>query len=74
MTTPSVDYLLPTILDMPPMQIEVIEHADLHAPYGVRGMGEPPISSGPAIAAAIRRATGKALSRVPIRPEHITGG
>ncbi len=66
------DYLIPTILDMPPMRIEVLEYADPHAPYGVRGVGEPPtISSGPAVAAAIRQATGKALRRVPIRPEHI---
>jgi xanthine dehydrogenase D subunit len=66
------DYLIPTILDMPPMKIEVLEYADPHAPYGVRGVGEPPtISSGPAVAAAIRAATGKALHRVPIRPEHI---
>jgi CO/xanthine dehydrogenase Mo-binding subunit len=68
------DYLIPTILDMPPMKIEVLEYADPHAPYGVRGVGEPPtISSGPAVAAAIRAATGKALRRVPVRPEHITG-
>ncbi|MGZ4499398.1 MAG: xanthine dehydrogenase subunit D [Nocardioidaceae bacterium] len=68
------DYLIPTILDMPPMQVEVLEYADPHAPYGVRGVGEPPtISSGPAVAAAIRQATGKPLRRVPIRPEHITG-
>jgi xanthine dehydrogenase D subunit len=68
------DYLIPTILDMPPMRIEVLEYADPHAPYGVRGVGEPPtISSGPAVAAAIRAATGRALHRVPVRPEHITG-
>jgi len=68
------DYLLPTMLDMPPMQIAVLEHADPHAPYGLRGVGEPPaISSGPAVASAIRQAVGKQLSRVPIRPEHITG-
>jgi xanthine dehydrogenase D subunit len=68
------DYLIPTILDMPPMQVKVLEYADPHAPYGVRGVGEPPtISSGPAVAAAVRAATGRALRRVPIRPEHITG-
>jgi CO/xanthine dehydrogenase Mo-binding subunit len=68
------DYLIPTILDMPPMKIEILEYADPHAPYGVRGVGEPPtISSGPAIAAAVRQATGLPLRRVPIRPEHITG-
>jgi CO/xanthine dehydrogenase Mo-binding subunit len=68
------DYLLPTMLDMPPMQIAVLEHADPHSPYGLRGVGEPPtISSGPAVASAIRQAVGKPLSKVPIRPEHITG-
>jgi CO/xanthine dehydrogenase Mo-binding subunit len=48
--------------------------ADPHSPYGLRGVGEPPtISSTPAIVAAVRAATGKALPRVPIRPEHIVG-
>jgi len=74
-TNPSfTDYLIPTILDTPPMPIEVLENADPHAPYGLRGVGEAPtISSGPAVAAAIRAATGLDLRRVPIRPEDVTG-
>ncbi|MDT7746535.1 MAG: hypothetical protein QOD96_197 [Pseudonocardiales bacterium] len=68
------DYLIPTVLDMPPMRIEVLEYADPHAPYGLRGVGEPPtISSGPSVVAAIRAATGLPLTRVPVRPEHLTG-
>jgi CO/xanthine dehydrogenase Mo-binding subunit len=68
------DYLIPTVLDMPPMRVDVLELADPHAPYGLRGVGEPPtISSTPAIVAAIRDATGLPLTRVPVRPEHITG-
>ncbi|WP_115944575.1 xanthine dehydrogenase subunit D [Amycolatopsis thermalba] len=68
------DYLIPTTLDMPPMRIEIVERADPHAPYGVRGVGEPAtISATPAIANAIRNATGLELPRVPIRPEHLTG-
>ncbi|MBP2477374.1 CO/xanthine dehydrogenase Mo-binding subunit [Crossiella equi] len=68
------DYLIPTILDMPPMVVDVLELADPHAPYGLRGVGEPPtISVTPAVAAAIRAATGLDLPRVPVRPEHITG-
>ncbi|HEY7489278.1 MAG TPA: xanthine dehydrogenase subunit D [Streptosporangiaceae bacterium] len=67
------DYLIPTILDMPPMRMEILEHPDPHAPYGLRGAGEPPtLSSTPAIVAAIRAASGKALGRIPVRPEHIT--
>jgi xanthine dehydrogenase D subunit len=66
------DYLIPTILDMPPMTVDVLEIPDPHAPYGLRGVGEPPtISATPAIVAAIRDATGLALTRVPVRPEHI---
>ena len=68
------DYLIPTVLDMPPMDIDVLERPDPHAPYGLRGVGEPPtISSTPAIVAAIRAATGLELPRVPVRPEHLTG-
>jgi len=66
------DYLIPTILDMPPVRLDVLELADPHAPYGLRGVGEPPtISSTPAVVAAIRAATGRDLTRVPVRPEHI---
>src|SRR6202022_2660323 len=66
------DYLLPTILDMPPVRMDVLELGDPHSPYGLKGVGEPPtISSGPAIVAAIRAATGRALTRVPVRPQDI---
>jgi OHCU decarboxylase len=65
-----MDYLLPTILDMPPVRIEVLEHADPEAPYGLKGAGEPPnISTPPAIAAALRMATGRDVTRIPVRPE-----
>ena len=68
------DYLIPTILDTPNMPVEVLELADEHAPYGLRGVGEAPtLSSTPAIVAAIRQATGLDLTRVPVRPEHLTG-
>ena len=66
------DYLLPTILDMPPVRMDVLELGDPNAPYGLKGVGEPPtISSGPAILAAIRAATGRPLHRVPVRPQDI---
>jgi xanthine dehydrogenase D subunit len=66
------DYLLPTILDMPPVRMQILELGDPHSPYGLKGVGEPPtISSGPAIVAAIRAATGRPLARVPVRPHDI---
>lgn len=69
------DYLLPTILDMPPVVCDLVEHPHPDAPYGAKGVGEPPtISSTPAIVAAIRRATGRVLNRVPVRPDDIVFG
>jgi CO/xanthine dehydrogenase Mo-binding subunit len=67
------DYLIPTILDMPPVRAEILELGDPEAPYGLKGVGEPPtISSTPAIVAAIRAATCRPLVRVPVRPQDIT--
>jgi CO/xanthine dehydrogenase Mo-binding subunit len=66
------DYLIPTTLDMPPVRMEILELGDPNSPYGIKGVGEPPaISSGPAIVAAIRAATGRQLARVPVRPQDI---
>jgi xanthine dehydrogenase D subunit len=68
------DYLIPTVLDMPPVRAEVLELGHPDSPYGLVGVGEPPtISSTPAIVAAIRAASGRPLTRVPVRPEHIVG-
>ena len=66
------DYLLPTALDAPTVVAVMIEEPEPQAPLGAKGIGEPPcISVTPAIVAAIRAATGKALLRVPVRPQDI---
>ncbi|MGA7227388.1 MAG: molybdopterin cofactor-binding domain-containing protein [Acidimicrobiia bacterium] len=66
------DYLLPTILDAPDVEALLIEKEGSWGPFGAKGVGEPPtISSTAAVAAAIRDATGRPLSRVPVRPEDI---
>jgi CO/xanthine dehydrogenase Mo-binding subunit len=68
------DYLIPTVLDMPPVMLDVLELGDPDSPYGLRGIGEPPtISSTPAIVAALRAATGRPLTRVPVRPDDMVG-
>ncbi|MGH9100644.1 MAG: xanthine dehydrogenase subunit D, partial [Acidimicrobiales bacterium] len=69
------DYLLPTVLDMPEVVASLVEEPEPDAPYGAKGVGEPPtISSGPAVLAAVRNATGLALHRAPIRPQDIAFG
>jgi CO/xanthine dehydrogenase Mo-binding subunit len=66
------DYLLPTALDMPPLEIELVEVPEPDQPYGAKGVGEPPtVVSTAAIVAALRAASGRPLARVPVRPDDI---
>ena len=68
------DYLIPTTLDMPPVESVLVEDPEPDAPYGVKGVGEPPtVVSTAAILSALRDATGRALTRVPVRPDDILG-
>ena len=68
------DYLIPTFLDMPPVVSELVEDPEPAAPYGVKGVGEPPtVVSTAAIVAALRDATGREIARVPVRPDDIVG-
>lgn len=66
------DYLLPTTLDMPPVVVDLVEQPNPDAPYGVKGVGEPPtVVSSAAVAAALRDATGRRLRRIPVSPDDI---
>jgi xanthine dehydrogenase D subunit len=66
------DYLLPTILDAPEVEALLIEQTGSWGPYGAKGVGESPtISSTAAVAAAIRSASGREITRVPVRPQDI---
>ncbi|MEU0742936.1 molybdopterin cofactor-binding domain-containing protein [Streptomyces sp. NPDC006134] len=64
------DYLIPTIADMPPVPVDLLELPHPDSPYGLNGVGEPPaLSSTPAVVNALRAATGRELPRVPVRPD-----
>jgi xanthine dehydrogenase D subunit len=68
------DYLIPTILDMPPVVTEIVEAPEPDVPYGVKGAGEnATIVATAAIVSALRDATGRELNRVPVRPEDLAG-
>ncbi len=68
------DYLIPTTLDMPEVVATFVEQPEPGAPFGAKGVGEPPtISSAPAVVAAMRAATGAALTRIPVRPGDVVG-
>jgi len=68
------DYIIPTSLDMPEVAAVLVEEPEPEAPYGAKGVGEPPLISSPAaIVAAMRAATGRRLNRVPVSPEELAG-
>jgi CO/xanthine dehydrogenase Mo-binding subunit len=66
------NYIIPTTLDTPPINVEIVEQPYKNGPFGAKGVGECPID-GPAAALvnAIRAATGKRLDAVPATPEKI---
>jgi xanthine dehydrogenase D subunit len=68
------DYLIPTILDMPPVVSELVEEPEPGAPFGAKGVGEmSTLVSTPAVVAALRAATGRQLNRVPVKPDDLIG-
>jgi xanthine dehydrogenase D subunit len=68
------DYLLPTVLDVPPVATVLVEEPEAGTPFGAKGVGEPSNVVAPAaIAAALRAATGRELRRIPVRPDDLAG-
>jgi len=66
------DYLIPTIGDVPPIEVILIEDREPLGPGGAKGVGEPAlIPTPPAILSAIRHATGVRIERVPITPPRL---
>lgn len=67
-----LDYRMPTALDMPMIDTQIVEVPASDGPYGARGVGEVPIvPPGGALANAIYRATGKRLYNLPMTPEEV---
>jgi CO/xanthine dehydrogenase Mo-binding subunit len=65
------NYLVPTTLDTPPMDIVIVETPSHHGPFGAKGVGEMPIDGpAPAIVNAIRH-LGLDIRQIPATPERI---
>jgi xanthine dehydrogenase molybdenum-binding subunit len=65
-----MDYRLLTVADGPLVEAIMVEHPDPTGPFGAKGVGEPSIIiTAPAIANAIRDATGVTVTRLPMTPE-----
>ena len=66
------DYLIPTIGDVPPIETVIVEEADVHGPYGAKGLGEHVlIPTAPALVNAINRAAGVQMRQVPVTPTRL---
>ncbi|HEY3315136.1 MAG TPA: xanthine dehydrogenase family protein molybdopterin-binding subunit [Bacillota bacterium] len=67
------EYLIPTVLDMPPELTTVnVERPDPVGPYGAKGIGEHVmLPTAPAVANAIRDAVGADLDQLPAGPERV---
>jgi CO/xanthine dehydrogenase Mo-binding subunit len=67
-----LDYRLPTTLDVPMIDTIIVEVPNPLHPFGVRGVGEPPIVPPlAAIANAVYRATGVRQTQLPMSPRRI---
>jgi CO/xanthine dehydrogenase Mo-binding subunit len=67
-----LDYRMPTSLDVPMIDCEVIEIPNPKHPYGLRGVGEAPIIPPlAAVANAVYNATGVRMYKLPISPTTI---
>jgi CO/xanthine dehydrogenase Mo-binding subunit len=70
-----LDYRMPTALDLPMLDTVILETPADDGPFGIRGVGEPPIiPPAGAIANAIAAATGVRLNRLPLSPERVFWG
>ena len=69
----AIDYRIPTSMDLPvELQSDIIENADGPGPYGAKGMSEGALlCTAPAVAAAVRDATGVVIRDLPLTPERV---
>jgi putative selenate reductase molybdopterin-binding subunit len=67
------DYLLLTAEDMPPVETILVEQASTEGPFGVKGVGEPPIAPPTgAVANALADALDVDVKRLPLTPEEVS--
>jgi aldehyde oxidoreductase len=66
------DYLIPTVGDVPPIDVHLIEDPEPLGPWGAKGVGEPAlVATAPAILNAICAATGVRLREAPVTPSRM---
>jgi len=65
-------YGLPLAVDVPDVEVILLEHAGANGPYGAKGVAEPPIVPvAAAVANAVADAVGRPIDELPITPEAV---
>lgn len=66
------EYIIPTTLDMPKIDVSIVECYEESGPFGAKGVGEPAlIPTAAAIANAVYDAIGIRFTSLPISPEKV---
>jgi CO/xanthine dehydrogenase Mo-binding subunit len=67
-----LNYRLPTMLDISPMKIMMVESNDPVGPYGAKGVAEPAlVATAPALANAVYHAIGVRITSLPVTPQKV---
>ncbi|HZY69939.1 MAG TPA: xanthine dehydrogenase family protein molybdopterin-binding subunit [Thermoplasmata archaeon] len=67
-----LDYRIPTLGDVPPIETETVEGHPGAGSFGLKGLGEPPmIPVAAAVANAVADATGARLTELPLTAERV---
>jgi aldehyde oxidoreductase len=66
------DYLIPTVGDVPEIEVHLIDAGEDLGPFGAKGVGEPAlVATAPAIFGAIDHAVGVRPAKVPFTPDRL---
>ncbi|OQY32391.1 MAG: hypothetical protein B6241_11210 [Spirochaetaceae bacterium 4572_59] len=64
------DYMIPTSMDFPPMECDVLDNPYDYGPFGAKGVGEMVFNGGaPAFTAAVCQAVDAEIDEIPVLPE-----
>ena len=71
-TANMLDYRVPTIQNLPPMEVGIVESNDPHGPFGAKEAGEGSLAAFlPALTNAIADATGMRFNDLPVTPDRV---
>ena len=66
------NYIMPTSLDMPEVEVDIVDNYDPTGPFGAKGVGEPTlVPTAAAILNAIHNAVGVRITSLPATAEKV---